>query len=67
MASVTTLKKLKTLVWPIQKPKKTQGRISVHLAQILGENLTFSLKNPTFPEKNSISTGKISDDLFLFF
>src|SRR6218665_1080607 len=47
-----------------KRPKKTQGHISIHLAQISGKNPTFPLKNPTFPEK--ILSAKISDDLFIF-
>jgi len=47
------------------KPKKTQGQTSIHLATILGKKINFSRRNPTFPEKNSFLSAKISDDLFL--
>src|SRR6218665_2504 len=38
--------------------------ILIHLAYISGKNLTFPVKIPSFPEKNSISSPKISDDFF---
>src|SRR6218665_1344896 len=62
--SVATLKKiLKNLDGPITKPKKTQGQISIHFANILGKIQLFP-KNPTFPEKNSFLSAKISDGPF---
>jgi len=42
---------------------KTQGQISIDLAQISGKNSTFPLRNPTFSDKNSFLSAKISDDL----
>src|SRR6218665_582436 len=65
MTSVATQKKLKTQDWPIKKPKKTQGQISIPFRQIFGENRTFPGKNQTFPKKNIFLSAKISDDLFL--
>ena len=49
------------------KPKKTQGQISIDLdlAQISGKNPTFPPRNPTFPEKIGFLSAKISNDLFL--
>ena len=37
----------------LKKTKKTQGQISIDLAQISGKNPTFPVRNPTFPEKIS--------------
>src|SRR6218665_1936930 len=57
-------KKIKNPSWANKKPKKTQGHISIHLAQISGKNPAFSLKKPTFAKKIGILSAKISDDLF---
>jgi len=48
-SSVATQKKLKTQDWPIKKPKKTQGQISIRFRKIPGKNRTFPEKSQTFP------------------
>jgi len=55
---------LKTQDWAIQKPKKTQGQISIRFRKISGKNRTFPEKNQTFPQKNVFLSAKISDGLF---
>src|SRR6218665_546138 len=46
------------------KPKKTQGQISIRFRKISGKNRTFPEKKQTFPKKVFLSA-KISDDFFL--
>ena len=65
LSSVATLKNKKNLIGPIQKPKKIQGHISIHLAQISGKNPTFPVKNPNFPPKVPFYPQKFLTTFFL--
>src|SRR6218665_4076191 len=66
--SVATLKKIKKIKnpsWANKKTKKTQGHISIHLAQISGKNPALPLKSQLFPKKLPFHPPKFLMTFFL--
>src|SRR6218665_3187651 len=63
--AVLPLKKIENPRLGNNKPKKTQGQISIRFRKISGKNRTFPEKKQIFPEKKSFYPSKFSDDFFL--